>query len=138
MCLRCCGCTLPGFARWRYFVDMWVAEGHTARWPWLCVLFVHRLAVLLQTGVGHVHTVSMSGPWYTAVVNGGVTLLGTIVPASLCVSIAVVGPTLVTPDGRGGLGGVRGPILWHSFVGLCRCGDGPLRPEVRYIMATPH
>ena len=28
-CLRCCGCTLPGFARWRYFVDMWVAEGHT-------------------------------------------------------------------------------------------------------------
>ena len=45
MCLRCCGCTLLGFARWRYFVDMWVAEGHTARWPWLCVLFVHRLAV---------------------------------------------------------------------------------------------
>ena len=39
MCLRCCGCTLPGFARWRYFVDTWVAEGHTARWPWLCVLF---------------------------------------------------------------------------------------------------
>ena len=36
---------LPGSARWRYFVDMWVAEGHTARWPWPCVLFVHRLAV---------------------------------------------------------------------------------------------
>ena len=36
---------LPGVARWRYVVDMWVAEGHTARWPWLCVLFVHRLAV---------------------------------------------------------------------------------------------
>ena len=29
MCLRCGGCTLPGFARWHYFVDMWVAEGHT-------------------------------------------------------------------------------------------------------------
>ena len=29
---------LPGFARWCYFVDMWVAEGHTAQWPWLmCV-----------------------------------------------------------------------------------------------------
>ena len=37
--------SLPGFARWRYFVDMWVAEGHTARWRWLCVLFVHRFAV---------------------------------------------------------------------------------------------
>ena len=34
-----------GFFRCRYFVDMWVAEGHTARWPWLCLLFVHRLAV---------------------------------------------------------------------------------------------
>ena len=33
------------FRRWCYFVDMWFAEGHTARWPWLCVLFVHRLAV---------------------------------------------------------------------------------------------
>ena len=32
----------------------------------------------------------------------------------------------------------EGTILWHSFVGLCRCGDGPLRPVVRYIMATPH
>ena len=38
---------LSGVARWRYFVDMWVAEGHTARWPWLCVLFVHRLSVCL-------------------------------------------------------------------------------------------
>ena len=33
---------LPDFVRWRYFVDMWVAEGHTARLPWLCVMFVHR------------------------------------------------------------------------------------------------
>ena len=49
--------------------------------------------------------VAMSGPWYTAGANGGATLLGTLVPARLCVSIAVVGPTLVTPDGRGGLGG---------------------------------
>ena len=51
--------------------------------------------------------VAMSGPWYTAGANGGATLLGTMVPARLCVfvSIAVVQPTLVTPDGRGGLGG---------------------------------
>ena len=45
------------------------------------------------------------GAWYTAGVNGGATLLGTMVPARLCVLIAVVEPTLVTPDGRGGLGG---------------------------------
>ena len=45
MCLRCCGSILTGVARLRYFVDMCVAEWHTARWPWLCVLFVHRLAV---------------------------------------------------------------------------------------------
>ena len=36
---------LPGSVRWRYFVDMFVAEGHTARWVWFCVLFVHRLSV---------------------------------------------------------------------------------------------
>ena len=38
---------LLGFDRSRFLLDMWVAEGHTARWPWLCVcvLFVHGLAV---------------------------------------------------------------------------------------------
>ena len=36
---------LPGVVRSHHFVDMWVAEGHTARWSWLCVLFVHCLAV---------------------------------------------------------------------------------------------
>ena len=51
----------------------------------LCVLSVHSLAVRVQTGVGHVHTVAMSGPWYTASVNGGATLLGTMAPARLCV-----------------------------------------------------
>ena len=44
------------------------------------------------------------GPWYTAGANGGATLLGAMVPARLCVSTAVVGPTMVTPEGRGGLG----------------------------------
>ena len=69
--------------------------------------------------------VAMSGPWYTAGANGGATLLGTMVLARLCVSIAVVQPTLVTPDGREGWED-DGTILWHSFVGLCRRGDGPL------------
>ena len=31
------GTSLSGFVRSRYFVNMWVAEGHTARWSWLCV-----------------------------------------------------------------------------------------------------
>ena len=65
------------------------------------------------------------GPWYTAGANGGVTLLGTMVPARLCVSIAVVQPTLVAPDGREAWED-EGPIHRHSFVGLSRCGDGPL------------
>ena len=62
---------------------------------------------VVQTGVGHVHTVAMSGPgvlqgsmmsrqsweqWFCEVV-------------CVCVAIAVVGPTSGTPDGRGGLGG---------------------------------
>ena len=47
----------------------------------------------------------VGGAWYTAGANCGATVLGTMVPARLCVSIAVVQPTLVTPDGRGGLGG---------------------------------
>ena len=33
---------LLGVVRSRFLMDMWVAEGHTARWPWLCVLFAHR------------------------------------------------------------------------------------------------
>ena len=53
---------LPDFARWCYFVDMLVAKGHTARWPWLCVRFVNSLAVWVSAGVGYVHTVAMSGP----------------------------------------------------------------------------
>ena len=91
----------------------------------VCVLFVHRLAVWVYAGVGHVHTVAMSGSWCTAGVNGCATLLGTMVPARLCVPIAVVEPALVTPDGREGWMG-EGTILWHSLMGLCRCGDGPL------------
>ena len=33
---------LLGFARWLDFVDLWVAEVHTAQWFWLWVLFAHR------------------------------------------------------------------------------------------------
>ena len=43
--LRCCECIPVGCRSIANFVDMWVAEGHTARLRWLCVLFVHRLSV---------------------------------------------------------------------------------------------
>ena len=88
-----------------YFVDMWVAEGHTARWPWLCVLFVRRPSVWVQTGVGHAHTVAMSGPGAQQVSMVSRPSWAQWFCEVVCVAIAVVGPTLVTPDGRGGLGG---------------------------------
>ena len=71
----------------------------------VCVLFVHRLAVWVSVGVGHVHTVAMweFGAQHLSMVSR--PSLGHNGPARLCVAIAVVGPTLVTPDGRGGLGG---------------------------------
>ena len=42
----------------------------------------------------------------------------------VCVAIAVVGPTMVTPEDRGGLGN-EGTMRWCYLVHLCRCGDGP-------------
>ena len=71
----------------------------------VCVLCVHRLAVCVSVGVGHVHTVAMweVGAQHLSMVSR--PSLGHNGPARLCVAIAAVGPTLVTPDGLGGLGG---------------------------------
>ena len=45
-------------------------------------------------------------PWCTAGANGVATVLGTMVlRGCVCVAVAVAGPTMVTPDDRGGLGG---------------------------------
>ena len=45
MCLCCCGC-IPAWCRPMALPCGHVcAEGHTTRWPWLCVLFVHRPSV---------------------------------------------------------------------------------------------
>ena len=44
------------------------------------------------------------------------------------VAVAVVRPTMVTPEGREGWGD-EGTIWSYFFVYLRRCGDGPLRPE---------
>ena len=79
MCLRCCGCTLPGFTRWRYFVDMWVAEGHTARWPLaLCAVCASRRCAGVDRRRACPHRRDV-GPWYTAGVNGVATVVGTMV-----------------------------------------------------------
>ena len=105
--------------RCRYFVDMWVAEGHTTRWIWLCGLFGYSVAVWEQTGAGHAHAVAMSDP--------GIQQVPMVVRPSweqwslrgcVCVPIAVVQPTLVTPDGREAWE-EEGATLWHSLVGLC-------------------
>ena len=54
----------------------------------------------------------------------------------VCVAIAAVAPTMVTPEDRGGLVD-EGAMQWYSLVYVCRCGDRPLRPEGWYSMATP-
>ena len=101
----------------------------------VCVLLVHRSAVWVYTGVGHAHTVVLSGPWYTARCQWCRDILGHNGAARLCVAIAAVGPTMVTPEDRGGLLN-EGAIRWYFLVYLCRCGDRLLRPEGWYNMAT--
>ena len=46
----------------------------------------------------------------------------------VCVAIAVVVPTMVTPEDRGGLMD-EGAIRSHSLVYLCRCGDRRLHGD---------
>ena len=76
------------------------------------------------------------GPWCTVGVNGAATVYGTMVlRGCVCVAIAVVAPTMVTPEDRGGLVD-EGAMRWHSWVYVCSCGDRLLRPESWYSMAT--
>ena len=118
---------LPGFARWCYFVDMWVAEGHTAQWPWLmCVESAspRNVGVDRHRACPHHRDVgplvhSRCQCWCDPLGNNGSCEV-------VCVSIAVVGPTLVTPDGRGGVVRMRVrsfDIPWWvcvvAVVGLC-------------------
>ena len=70
----------------------------------------------------------MSGPGTQPDVNGVATRLGHNEPARLCVAIAVVGATMVTPAGRGARED-EGAIWWYFLVYLRRCGDGLLRRE---------
>ena len=60
------GTFLSGVVRSRYFVDMWVAEGHTARLLWLCVCCLSKAGgvdVGRRRACPHSRDV---GAWYTA------------------------------------------------------------------------
>ena len=113
--------SLPGFARWRYFVDMWVAEGHTARWPWLCVccLFIaSRCGCRPASGM---HTPSRCRAWCTAGVNGVATVLGTMVLRGCVCGNRGRRAHNGYPSGSGRLGD---GCSYRSYplVYLCRCG----------------
>ena len=116
---------LPGVVRWRHIVDMWVAEGHTARWPRLCGLFVHRPRCGCRPASGMSTPSRCRGP--------GTQQVSKVVRPSweqwflrgcVCQSRSFNphwGPQMVGEAWED-----EGTILRHSFVGLSRCGDGPL------------
>ena len=126
---------LFGFVRWRYFVDMWVAEGHTARWSWLCVLFVQRLTVWVQTGAGHAHTVAMWGFGAQQLSMVSRPSLGTLVLRGCVWQSRPSGPHWLPQMIGEGLED-EGAFRSYNLVYLCRCGGRPLRPEGWYSMAT--
>ena len=145
MCLRCCGYTLPGFARWRYFVDMWVAEGHTSRWSgsvcWLYITF--------RCGCRPASGMSTPSRCRALVHNrcqwcrdrlGRMVLRGCV---CVCVAIAVVGPTMVTPQDRGGLGMIVrfGRTLWCicvvAVIDLCDRRVGTSWPHTQVVHDDP-
>ena len=101
----------------------------------VCVLLVHRLAVWVSTGVGHAHTVVMSGPGAQPDVNGVTTRLGRMVLRG-CVWQSRSSGHNGYPSGSGRLGGDEGTIWLYHLLYLRRCGDGPLRPEGWYSMTT--
>ena len=100
------GTFLSGVVRSRCFVDMWTAEGHTARLLGLCVCVVcsspRGVGVDRRRACPHRRDV---GALMYSRCQWCRDLLGYNDPARLCVAIAVVGPPMVTPDDRGGLGG---------------------------------
>ena len=69
------------------------------------------------------------GPGIQPGANGVATCLGTMVlRGCVCVAVAVVRPTMVTPEGRE-VWEDEGASWSYFLVYLRRCGDGPLRPE---------
>ena len=132
MCLRCCGTFLFGFFRCRYFVDMWVTEGHTQHDGPDCVCVCVCVVCASPRGVGvdrrracpHRRDAgalahSRCQWWCDPLGNNG--------PCELvCVNRGR--PTHNGyPRGPGRVG-VRGAIRWQSLKYVCRCGDRPLRP----------
>ena len=101
--------SLLGFVRSRYFVDMWVAEGHTARLLCLCVWC---LFIASRCGCRPVSGMSAPSRCRVSVHNRLSMVLrphGHNGSARSWLAIAVVGATMVTPADRRGCGkaGVR-------------------------------
>ena len=112
-------------------VALWTCESpkgtqHDGPGPVCCLCIALGVGVDRRRACPHRRDV---GPWYTAGANGVATVLGTLVlRGCVCVAIAVVGPTMVTPEGREAWEG-EGTIWSYVLVYLRRCADGPLRPE---------
>ena len=91
VCLRCCGC-IPAWS-----LSMSLLCGHVGR----------------RRGT---HS-TMIGPWYTAGANGGATLLGTMVPARLCVCQSRSSNPHCSPQMVGRVGRMRvRPFDIHLWV----------------------
>ena len=90
------------------------------------MLFVNSLAVWLPVGVGHVHTVAMSGPGTQRDVNGVATVLGTMVlRGCVCVWQPRSSDPQWLPQRVGEAREGEGTIWWYVLVYLRRCGGGP-------------
>ena len=79
-------------------------RAHSTMVQALCVLCASPLGVGVDRRRACSHRRDVR-PWCTAGANGVATVLGTMVlRGCVCVTIADVGPTMVTPEDRGGLG----------------------------------
>ena len=107
MRLRCCGCIPAGLHPIALLCGhVGRRRAHSTMALALCVGCASPPGVGVDRRRVYPHRRDV-GPWCTAGVNGVVTVLGTMVLRGcvcVCVTIAVVGPTMVTPDDRGGLG----------------------------------
>ena len=136
-CLCAAGGTfLSGVVRSRCFVDMWVAEGHTARLLWPCVC---RLVIASRCGCRPAS--GMSTPSRCrALVHSRRQWSRDRLGHNGCARLCVCGNRGCRthkgyPRGSGRAGG-EGAVRLYFLVYVCRCGDGPLRPEGLCSMAT--
>ena len=127
---------LPGFDRWRYVVDMWVAEGHThdGHGSLCCLCIASRCGCRPASGL-------LTQSRCRALVHRRCQWcrdrLGHNGLARLCVCVwqsRSSGPQWLSP--RVGRLGDNCSVRSCPLVYLCRCGYRRLRPEGWYSMAT--